>query len=335
MALVQISDIIQPDIYQAYSSVNSVEKSRIVQSGVMRADENISNMVASTQGSMSLPFWNDLSNSSEPNISNDDDTDLAVPENVGTGRQIAYPSAYNNAWRAADLAAEAAGSSPNQRIRDRIEAYWTRQFQTKLVQCAQGVLLDNVANDSGDMTNDIFQEEGSTADATNKFSFNAYVDAAFTLGDMFDSTGVVFMHSTLAAAVAKQGDIATIRDTEGKLLYRTYAEHLLIVDDGCHTRAGTTDGIVYTTILAGAGAFGFGSSLPANPIEVERSAVGGGGGGIETVVSRKRVCIHPYGFAAATPAAEGYTNAEMGAAATWDRVIARKNIPLAYLRTNG
>jgi len=334
MSLVQISDIVQPDLYLSYSSVNSVEQSKIVASGIIRTDPLLNQLSANTQGSINLPFWNDLSTSSEPNVSTDDAT-LATPEKITTGKQIAFPSAYNNAWQAADLAAEAAGSDPNERIRDRVEAYWTRQLQKKVVQVAQGVLADNVANDSSDMVNDIFSETGSGATAANKFSFDAYVDTAFTLGDMFDTTGALIMHSAVYQNLVKQGDITFIRDAEGKLLYGTYSDHQVIVDDGSFTRAGTTDGVVYTTILVGGGAFGFGQSLARVPVEVERSALAGTGGGVETFVSRKRWVLHPYGFAATAPAAEGYTNTELAAAATWNRVVARNNVPLAFLRTNG
>lgn len=335
MSLVQLADVIQPDIYLSYQSVNSVDKSAIVQSGIVRNDPMLDNLAANTQGSVTLPFWNDLSTANEPNVSSDDPNSNATPEKITTGKQVAYPSAYNNAWQAADLSAEAAGSDPNQRIRDRVEAYWTRQLQKKLVQCAEGVLADNVANDSSDMCNDIFIEAGATATAANKFSFEAYVDTAFTMGDMFNNTGILIMHSGVYQNLVKQGDIDFIRDADGKLLYTAYADHQVIVDDGAYTRAGTTSGIVYTTILVGAGAFGFGQAMPRVPIEVEREALGGNGGGIETLVSRKRWVLHPYGFAASAPATEGYTNTELGSAATWNRVVDRNNVPMAFLRSNG
>lgn len=335
MALTQISDIVQPDLYMSYSSVNAAILSRIVTSGIVRNDPLLDNLSANTQGSVTIPFWNDLSSSAEPNISDDVLGNVATPENVTTGSQVAYPSALNNAWQAADLAAEAAGSDPNQRIRDRVEAYWTRQLQNRVVEIAEGVLADNVANDSSDMVNDIFSETGASPAASLKFSFEAYADTAFTLGDMFDETGVIIMHSGVYQGLVKDNALGTVRDAEGKLLYRTYADHQIIVDDGAHTRAGTTSGTVYTTILAGSGAFGFGQSPARVPVEVDRTPLGGNGGGIETLISRKRWVLHPYGFAAAAPAAEGYTHAELAAAGTWNRVVSRKNVPMAFLRTNG
>lgn len=335
MALTQISDVVQPDLYMSYSSVNAAILSNIVTSGIVRNDPLLDSLSASTQGSVTLPFWNDLATSAEPNISDDVLTNLATPANVTTGSQVAYPSALNCAWQAADLAAEAAGSDPNQQIRDRVEAYWTKQLQKRVVEMAEGVMADNVANDSSDMTNDIFSETGASPAASLKFSYEAFADTAFTLGDMYDQTGIIIMHSGVYQGLVEANNIDYVTDASNGLRIPTYAGHEIIVDDGSHTRAGTTSGIVYTTVLAGRGAFGFGQSAARVPVEVERVALGGNGGGVETLITRKRWVLHPYGFAASAPAAEGYTEAELADAATWNRVVSRKNVPLAFLRTNG
>jgi hypothetical protein len=45
--------------------------------------------------------------------------------------------------------------------------------------------------------------------------------------------------------------------------------------------------------------------------------------------------LHPFGFQqTGTPAGVSFTQAELAQAAQWDRVLPRKNVPIAYLVTN-
>lgn len=335
MSLVQLSDVVIPSVYSAYDSVNSPEKTEIVTSGIIRNDPLLNQLASNTNGSVTIPFYNDLDSDAEPNVSSDDDSVKATPQKITTGKQIAWPSSYNQLWKAADLASEASGSSPNQRIRDRTEAYWSRQLQRKSVMVAEAILKDSVANHDSDMVVDVFTEDGSAATAGNKFSDELYSEAAFTLGDMFSNTGILIMHSTVYKTLRDQQKIDSVRNADGKLLYKTYNEHRIIVDDGAYTRAGTTSGLVYTTILCGSGSFGFGQGVARVPVAIQRDETEGNGGGTEILVNRKRWLLHPYGFKAETPAGNGYTNAELSSAATFTRVVDRRNIPLAFIRTNG
>ncbi len=60
------------------------------------------------------------------------------------------------------------------------------------------------------------------------------------------------------AALRKLDLIDFIPDSQGEAQIRTFQGRRVIVDDGCPSRAGTTDGLVYTTYLFGTGAFGMG-----------------------------------------------------------------------------
>jgi len=111
---------------------------------------------------------------------------------------------------------------------------------------------------------------------------------------------------------------------------------LIIMDDSMPVVAGGTSGFKYTSILFGTGAFGYGNGSVDVPVELESQAAQGNGAGVQTLFTRKNLIIHPFGFKDdGTPAAESYTPAELAAAATWDRVVDRKNIPMAFIVTNG
>ena len=67
------------------------------------------------------------------------------------------------------------------------------------------------------------------------------------------------------------------------------------------------------------------------------ATLAGDGGGQEFLVSRQERALHPTGTAwlAGSMALESPTNTELALATNWDKVVDRKLIPVAELRTNG
>ena len=220
-------------------------------------------------------------------------------------------------------------------IRARVDTYWKRQFQRRLIASCDGILADNVANDSGDMVHDVASESIAGQSVGTKWSRANFTSAAFTLGDAFNNTGAIAVHSAVYKQMVDADDIDFIPDSMGKMVIPTFMGKRVIVDDGMTVTAGTTDGFKYTTVLFGEGAFGLGNGAPDVPVEIERSESGGNGGGIGTLWTRKTYLLHPLGFAnTGTPTGDSFSIAELKLATTWDRVVARKIIPLAFLVTN-
>jgi hypothetical protein len=150
------------------------------------------------------------------------------------------------------------------------------------------------------------------------------------------------MHSATEAALRKLDLIDFIPDSQGETQIKTFQGRRVIVDDGCPSRAGTTDGVVYTTYLFGLGSFGMGfADLNGAPVE--------GGHGTEGcemardalnsdtfLVNRRRFILHPRGvkFTSASVAGANPTNAELAAAANWIRVWENKNVPVVAVTHN-
>jgi len=334
MAEVRLSDVIIPEVYESYQVQNSVEKTAIFESGIITTNPLLNKTANSGGNLVNIPFWRDLAND-EPNVGTDNPTDLAVPNKILTGEQIARVGYLNQAWSAMDLVSELAGSDPMQRIVSRTSAYWNRYFQKRLTSSAYGILLDNVANNGGDMTYSIASESIAGQSAATKFSRSAFIDAVMTAGDAFSNVGAIAVHSTVYKTMLNNNDIDYIQDSEGNLTIPTYLGHRVIVDDGSTVVAGATDGQKYVSILFGAGAFGYGSGSPRVPVAVERSELGGRGSGVETLIERKTWILHPNGYAIkSTPAGLSHTNTELANAAAWERVVERKAVPLAFLVTN-
>ena len=338
MATTQLSDIIDVTVFQDLPAVNSPEKTAFYESGVITRNGLLDSIANQASKTAELPFWKDLDADQAPNNSTDDPTDVAAPQKVVQGEQIGRKAFLNQGWSKSDLASELAlGTKAMDHIRARVDTYWMRQWQRRLIACTNGILADNVANDSGDMVNDIAIEDGNNAAASNLFSRSAFTTAAFTSGDHYDDYSAMAVHSVVYKRMIDNDDIDFIPDSQGNLTIATFLGRRVIVDDGMTVTAGGTSGFKYTTVLFGEGAIGYGEGMPDVPVEVERKAAQGQGGGIETLWTRKTWIQHPFGFQNTGTPADGFslTLAELAAATTWDRVVERKNVPLAFLVTNG
>lgn len=337
MSTVRLSDIIDVTVFQDLPSVNSPETTALYQSGIIRQNGLLDSIATAAGKSAELPFWNDLDQTSLANISTDNPADIATADKIGQGEQKTRKIFLNKSWSASDLASEIAmGPRAMEQIRARTDTYWTRQWQRYLIGASNGVLADNVANDSGDMVIDVASESIAGQTTATRFSRSNFTAAAFTLGDMWEKTGAIGVHSQIYKQMVDQDDIDFIPDSQGSMTIPTYMGRRVIVDDSMTVTAGSTDGFKYTTVLFGDGAFGFGNGNPTVPVEVEREASQGNGGGIETIWTRKTYIIHPFGFqwTDSSVAGTSATQAEMALAANWDRVVERKNVPLAFLITN-
>lgn len=336
MADVRLSDIIDVTVYQDLAPVNSPEKTAFMESGIAVREPLFDGLAAAAGKLAHLPFWNDLDGSDEPNYSSDDPAVNATPANVAQGEQISRKAFINQGYSSMDLPRELAmGDDAIQHIRNRFGTYWMRAWQRRLIATVRGVHADNAANDAGDMTIDVASESIAGQSAATRWSLQNFTDAAYTMGDMVDGVTALAVHSSVAKQITEQNGAEDVRDNEGNVIYRSYLGRRVIVDDGLPVVAGATDGFKYLSVLFGPGAVAYGEALPTVPVEVDRAPRAGNGGGQEEIWERKTWIIHPLGFQnTGTPAGQSFTNTELQAATSWDRVVARKNVPMAFLWTN-
>lgn len=337
MATVRLSDIIEPAVFLDYMAKDTMEKTAYWQSGVVVTNAALQ-AKANTGGKfVDVPFWKDLANS-EPNYSSDDPAQISTPDKITTGDQIARIAYLNKSWSATDLASEIAGSNAMQRIAARVEAWWARQYQARLIAATVGLYADNLAANSGDMVFNAARQTAGTAAAENGFTRSNFTSAAFTLGDAFENTGALAVHSVIYKRMIDNDDIDFIVDSAGTMNIPTFLGRRVIIDDGMPVVTNATSGLLeYTTVLFGAGAFGVGEGSPLVPVEVDRDPEQGNGGGVETLFTRKTNLLHPFGYAftSASVAGQSASLAELRNAANWTRVFAeRKQVPISFLVTN-
>src|ERR1051326_616104 len=346
MAIVQLADVIIPQVYMSYDAVDSPELTAFVQSGVAVTNETINANARQGGQTVNLPFWKDLDPTIEPNYSSDDPNTTAVPNKITADKQVARVAQMNQAFQAADLVTELAGSNPMQRIRNRFGTYWMRQFQTRCLAVAVGLFNTNVANNGADMVNDISTPDGLNATDANLFSRKAFTGSLFTLGDHFGDIMAVAVHSLVYKRMVDNDDITLERPSQvdpniplEKQMIPYFLGQRVIVDDQMPVLAGGVSGFRFVSILFGTAMLGYGEGTPNVPVETFRFPGQGNGGGVEQIWERKTWIIHPFGFkwTENTVTAPGIspTLADLKVAANWTRVIQRKKIPVAFLVTNG
>jgi hypothetical protein len=209
-----------------------------------------------------------------------------------------------------------------------VSNYWDRQWEKRLISTLLGVLYSNVANNAGDMVNDISGAAGAAAN----FNDDAVIDTALTIGDRLSDMKLIAMHSKIYGEALKNNEIQFFKPSDNSLDIPTYKGMGVIVDDNLTT---ATAG-VYLTILFGPGAVGYAVTAPrvGYGTELYRYPSAGNGGGQSVLHSRVNVAIHPLGFAftGTTVAADSPSIAELALPANWTRaVFQRKSVPLAFL----
>jgi hypothetical protein len=333
---VRLGDVIVPEVFNRYLTRDTMTKSAIFESGVLRSDPTLSAFLSGGGLTVTVPFWSDLEDD-EPGIASDDPEQEATPGGIGTTREVAIRNVSTKGWAAAKLTAELAGSNPMTRILERVTKYWTRAYQRHLVAILTGIFADNAANDSSDMINDIGNDAGTAILAAEKVSAEAIVDTQITMGDSLDSLELIIMHSLVYGELQKQNLIDFIPNSEGKIKFPTYLGYRVMVDDGVNTVAGSNR-VKYWTYLLGAGSIAWGESPVATPVETDRKPSRGNGMGVDELWTRRQYIMHPYGFRwlDASRAQEFPSNAEAELAGNWDRVATeRKQVRIAALVTNG
>lgn len=335
---VTLFDIYDPTIFNGAVQEAAIELNRFLQSGIMANDDVIA-VMANGPGSVGdLPFFHGLDNN-EPNYSTDNPASDATPEGITSGKQTYAKAARNKGWSTMDLARELGLQDPMGAITNRIGKYWAVDIEKRLISSVDGVVADNIANDSGDMGVDKSIADGNNAAPENLITAENVIDAKQTAGDHAEMFTVIAMHSVPYSNLQKLNLIDYIPDARGEVNIPTYLGYRVVVDDSLVPVAGGTSGFVYTTLLFAPGAIAYGSGSPTVPSEIDRKPEAGDGGGQETIWSRATDIIHPFGFAFDATALTGNataTYAQLATATSWNRVYnERKNIGIAWLKTNG
>lgn len=337
MALTKISDIIEPAVYLNYTKEYTPEKLTLLQSAAFGTPiPELGPQMSAAGSTVDVPFWQDTSRV-EPDAQTDDETVSATPLKISGTKMTARKLYWHKSWQQADLAgAFATGNTkdPLRLIADYTEKYWTRAAQLTCFKMLDGVLADNVANDSADMRYLVYSDVASPT-ASNKISPAAVNRTRFTMGEMMDELGTIVMHSKVYVDALDQEAISFVQPSNLPFKIAMFAGMQVVVTDDATVTSGTNSP-KYRSYLFGPGALQKEIHFPETAVETFRNPEKGNGGGVETLHNRRHALFHPQGFrfTSASVAGKSPTWAELSTAANWDRKFQRKNIKIAFLETN-
>jgi hypothetical protein len=334
MAVTQLADIIEPEVWLPYVQKRTTELDALARSGIVVDDPELAALAQGGGTLYNMPFWNDLSGTSDAAV--DNPATESTPAKIGAGKDKARKHFRGKSWSWMDLAGAIAGDDPAMRIADLVAGFWARERLRLLILTLKGVLADNAANDSGDMIFSIANDNAGAVQASEKISSTAILLAAQTMGDASSLLTAIAMHSVLHTELDRQKLIVYDPTDPANVGWGTYAGKSVIVDDTCPAEVGSNR-ITYTSYLFGRGAVGYGRGTPKVPVETFRNPAAGNGSGQETLYTREEFILHPRGIAWTEASVAGATpsDAEIATAANWNRVYDRKLIRLAVLKTNG
>ena len=253
MAKTAIADIIIPARFEQYVIERTAELSAFGQCGIIEHDPVFDALAAGGGRTVEMPFWKDLT-ATRQLLS--DSASLTVNK-ITSDKDIARIHNDAQAWSVNFLAKVISGDDPMQAIVNLVADYWARTDEGLLVSCLKGMFA--AATMSGNLLA-IHSESIAAQSANTRLTGSTFVDACLKQGDRSDRLTAVAMHSATEAALRKLDLIDFIPDSTAKAQIRTFQGRRVIVDDNLPTRAGSTDGVVYTTYLFGPGAFAKGAA---------------------------------------------------------------------------
>jgi hypothetical protein len=335
MAKTAIADIVIPTQFERYAIERTAELSAFGQCGIIEYSPVFDALANAGGRTVEMPFWKDLT-ATRQILS---DSAPLVVNKINADKDIARIHNDAQTWSVNHLAKVISGDDPMQAIVDLVADYWARADEGLIVSCLKGMFA--AATMSGNLLA-IHSESVAGQAASTRLNGATFVDATVKLGDRGDRLTAVAMHSATEAALRKLDLIDFIPDSAGKSQIRTFQGRRVVVDDNLPTRAGTTDGVVYTTYLFGPGAFAKGAApLDGTPLQ--------GGIGTEGVefwrdglasdtdlITRRRYILHPRGvkFTSASVAGDSPTNAELETGSNWTRVFENKNVRIVAVTHN-
>lgn len=320
MAVTTLSDVIVPELFEPYAVNKTVERSALVQSGIISHIPEYDRLASQASPLIKMPFYEDLTGDSQQIVEGVD-----LQENKITSNQdIATIIRRGNMWAATDLSAALSGKDPMGVIASLVADFWVRDLQKELIAILDGVF------DSATMANHILDISAETGNAA-KWSAEAFLDAQQLLGDAKSRLTAVCMHSAVETALRKQQLIQTVQPATD-LAFSTYQGKRVIIDDGCPVD--TTNGI-YTTYLFGEGALALGYGNPEGhvPVEIDRDKKKGSG--VDYLINRKAYILHPRGIKFTNTSVahiEGPSRAELAMATNWQRVYEPKQIRMVAFK---
>lgn len=321
----RLADVIQPEVFTPYVIQQTMEKSALIQSGIVQNDPQFDELASGPNLLVNMPFWNDLGNDESEVMK--DEGNVTVSK-ITSGQDIARKHGRVKAWGANGLSALLSGDDPMKAIGQRVADYWARDLQRTLLATLSGIFK------SSSMSSKVLDITGEPG-TDSLLDGDSFIDAGQLMGDAKDLLTGVMMHSAVEAYLAKRQLIEYVQEAEQSDRIPYFMNKRVIVDDAMPYDTETGVGEMY---IFGQGAIALGNGSHPNivPTEVDRNKQSYSGE--EVLINRRIFILHPRGVKWQEPAS-GYTdvfptNAEIDNGSRWTRVYEPKAIRIVKFRFN-
>lgn len=330
MALTQITDAVVPEVFGPYAANLATTTSKLITSSIVTLDGELSSKLSAGGATFNMPSWAAPDMETEYQTPTDDGTIITPVKSAGIN-EIAVRLGGNEAYSSARLAAQLAGSNPQDALAMHIGGIMAGKRQTMLVNQLNG-LFDTALAAS---VSDVAVEDTAAYTAATRFGSAVFIDALAPFSDMLGDNYSIVCHPDVYRAMMKEGlvDNDTSSVTDGSASVKTYLGFPVVSDARCPKVAGATSGFKYTSYVAAPGAIRTGAGNVEVVVDVNELA--GNGSGVENLIVRDSFGFHVGGTKwTGTAAGALPTAAELATGGNWAKVLDTKLIPVAAIVTN-
>ena len=319
----RLQDVIQPEVFTPYTIQKTMEKSALVQSGIIVNDAEFDALASGPNKLIHMPYWNDLGNDESQVMKNEGDMSVGK---ITSSEDIARKHARVNAWGANGLSAFLSGDDPMDAIAQLVSDYWQRDMQRILLATLSGVFK------SSTMLQKVYDITARDGDA-GTINLNTFLDATQLMGDAKENLTGVMMHSAVETELRKQNLIEVVPQSDQGKPISYFNGKRVIVDDSMYYNTETGEAEMY---IFGQGAIALGNGSHPRIIQTEVSRNPLAYSGEEALINRKIFILHPRGvkWNEGGVANDFPTNAEIDVAARWTRVYEPKAVRIVKFRFN-
>ncbi len=357
MANTVINDVFVPQVLaEQIAAEMDTRSSNLIRSGAVVQDPMLAAAAAQGKGSkVTIPQY--ASFTSADTVGSDTDPvpsgSAVTPGILGTNNRTSFEVDVPMLRRvvnfdAMDLARAEANVDPLGDVAAQAAAQIIANQDAIVINSLNGIYLDNAAQTgtgtsdlkANDMTTNTIRTTAATTESTDKERFRREVllDAVGQWGDYGNQAALIVMHSAVYYQLLKD-DSTSFRLESEQGFVNSFMGIPVVLDDRVpvtdQTAAVGSSRIpaIYTTYVLGAGAIGY-ASIMGSPV-YDRNEKAGNGWGQESVIVRRTDLVNPRGISYNRSGASGNgTNAQLAAAASWERQWQRKNVNIAFIRSN-
>ena len=280
-SITRLGDVIVPSVFTDYFIQRTMERSVLMQSGILCNTEQFDSLAKGPSEVINMPYWDDLVGDSQTIA---DDT-FFTPESINADYDVAVKHGRGKAWGANGLSAQMSGADPLGAIADLAGDYWQREFQKVLLATLKGVFNSDTMSEK---VHDISQKSGKEA----YINGHSFIDATQIMGDAKEYLSGVMMHSAVEAYLAKRELIEYVQESAQSPRVPVFMNKRVIVSDSMPFDTSTKIGTVY---IFGNGAIALGNGSHSRMIETEIVRDGLATSGEDILVTRRVFILHPRG----------------------------------------